>query len=137
MDKEAQDEVCIEVREPQLLPALVLLCSISQATSPLMCKQVVEMLLVDEGQMQGVHFWPSPCAYPCACLPPLMLQVDYRWSGDANIFLAIELPAGGSATRMVPKVSNLAVRWGKKRGAAWGRHGGMGGSWWAAQCNCT
>jgi len=36
--------------------------------------------------------------------------VDYRWAGDANIFLGIELPAGGQATRMVPKVSNLAVR---------------------------
>eukprot|EP00887_Chlorella_sp_A99_P007012 scaffold2.g7012.t1 len=36
--------------------------------------------------------------------------VDYRWSSDASIFLAIELPAGGQATRMVPKVSDLAVR---------------------------
>ncbi|KAL4853134.1 Synaptotagmin-5 [Chlorella vulgaris] len=39
----------------------------------------------------------------------ICIEVDYRWSGDANIFLAIELPAGGQATRMVPKVSNLAV----------------------------
>lgn len=37
------------------------------------------------------------------------IEVDYRWAGDANIFLAIELPAGGQATRLVPKVSNLAV----------------------------
>lgn len=42
--------------------------------------------------------------------PTTHTQVDYRWAGDANIFLAIELPAGGQATRMVPKVSNLAVR---------------------------
>ncbi|KAL4424271.1 hypothetical protein ABPG75_001572 [Micractinium tetrahymenae] len=39
----------------------------------------------------------------------ICIEVDYRWAGDANIFLAIELPAGGQATRMVPKVSNLAV----------------------------
>ena len=31
------------------------------------------------------------------------IEADFRWSGDANIFLAIELPAGGNATRMVPK----------------------------------
>jgi hypothetical protein len=47
----------------------------------------------------------------CPVLVLCTAQVDYRWSGDANIFLAIELPAGGSATRMVPKVSDLAVRW--------------------------
>lgn len=49
-----------------------------------------------------------------ACLSSTSLgrhrQVDYRWAGDANIFLAIELAAGGKATRMVPKVSDLAVR---------------------------
>jgi hypothetical protein len=39
----------------------------------------------------------------------VQLEVDFRWAGDANIFLAIELPAGGSATRMVPKVSDMAV----------------------------
>lgn len=39
----------------------------------------------------------------------LEIEVDYRWSSDASIFLAIELPAGGQATRMVPKVSDLAV----------------------------
>ncbi len=36
-------------------------------------------------------------------------QVAFRWAGDANIALAIELPAGGEATRMVPKVSDLQV----------------------------
>ncbi|PSC74351.1 synaptotagmin-5-like [Micractinium conductrix] len=39
----------------------------------------------------------------------ICIEVDYRWAGDANIFLAIELAAGGKATRMVPKVSDLAV----------------------------
>lgn len=39
----------------------------------------------------------------------ILMEMDFRWAGDANIYLAIELPAGGSATRMVPKVSNLAV----------------------------
>ena len=39
----------------------------------------------------------------------VQIEVDFRWAGDANIFLAIELPAGGSATRMVPKVSDMAV----------------------------
>ena len=39
----------------------------------------------------------------------VQIDVDFRWAGDANIFLAIELPAGGSATRMVPKVSDMAV----------------------------
>lgn len=57
--------------------------------------------------MTGWVFSPWPLNPPTASPQP---QVDYRWSGDANIFLAIELPAGGSATRMVPKVSNLAVR---------------------------
>lgn len=37
------------------------------------------------------------------------IDVGFRWSGDASIFLAIELMAGGSATRMVPKVTDLAV----------------------------
>jgi Ca2+-dependent lipid-binding protein len=37
------------------------------------------------------------------------IEIDFRWASDASIFLAIELPAGGSATRMVPKISNLAV----------------------------
>lgn len=41
--------------------------------------------------------------------PAVKIDIDFRWAGDANIFLAIELPAGGTATRMVPKVSNLAV----------------------------
>lgn len=39
----------------------------------------------------------------------VQIDVDFRWAGDADIFLAIELPAGGSATRMVPKVSDMAV----------------------------
>lgn len=37
------------------------------------------------------------------------LQIDFRWAGEANIAIAIELPAGGEATRMVPKVSDLRV----------------------------
>lgn len=37
------------------------------------------------------------------------IEVSFRWSGDASIFLAIELIAGGMATRMVPKVTDLAV----------------------------
>ena len=40
----------------------------------------------------------------------VLIEVDFRWAGDANIHLGIEMPAGGSATRMVPKVSDLAVR---------------------------
>jgi hypothetical protein len=39
----------------------------------------------------------------------VLIEVSLRWAGDANIALAIELPAGGDATRMVPKVSNLHV----------------------------
>ena len=39
----------------------------------------------------------------------IQIDVDFRWAGDADIFLAIELPAGGAATRMVPKVSDMAV----------------------------
>ena len=37
------------------------------------------------------------------------IEVGFRWSGDASIFLAIELMAGGSATRMVPKVTDLSA----------------------------
>ena len=33
----------------------------------------------------------------------------FRWAGDANIALAIELPAGGDNTRMVPKVNDIQV----------------------------
>ena len=36
-------------------------------------------------------------------------QVAFRWAGDANIAIAIELPAGGEHTRMVPKVTDLQV----------------------------
>ncbi|KAK9808833.1 hypothetical protein WJX72_004641 [[Myrmecia] bisecta] len=38
------------------------------------------------------------------------MEVAFRWAGEANIAIAIELPAGGDATRMVPKVSDLDVR---------------------------
>lgn len=41
--------------------------------------------------------------------PRPLLQVDFRWKGDANIIMGIELPVGGSLTRMAPKVSDLAV----------------------------
>lgn len=40
--------------------------------------------------------------------PPV--QVALRWAGDANIAIAIELPAGGEATRMVPKISDLHIQ---------------------------
>ncbi len=33
----------------------------------------------------------------------------FRWAGDANIAIAIELPAGGEHTRLVPKVTDLQV----------------------------
>ena len=36
-------------------------------------------------------------------------EVSFRWSGDANIHLAIDLQGGGMMTRMVPKVADLAV----------------------------
>ena len=36
-------------------------------------------------------------------------EVSFRWSGDANIHLAIDLQGGGAITRMVPKVTDLAV----------------------------
>ena len=36
-------------------------------------------------------------------------QVAFRWAGDANIAIAIELPAGGEHTRMVPKVNDVQV----------------------------
>ena len=39
-----------------------------------------------------------------------LLQVSLRWAGDANIAIAIELPAGGEATRMVPKISDLHIQ---------------------------
>lgn len=39
-----------------------------------------------------------------------LLQVALRWAGDANIAIAIELPAGGEATRMVPKISDLHIQ---------------------------
>lgn len=68
----------------------------------------------------GTHWRSRLPHHVTPCVP---VQVDYRWSGDANIFLAIELPAGGSATRMVPKVSNLAVRWAAGKGACVWIHG--------------
>ena len=40
---------------------------------------------------------------------PLAVQMAFRWAGDANIAIAIELPAGGEHTRMVPKVTDLQV----------------------------
>ncbi len=38
------------------------------------------------------------------------MQVALRWAGDANIAIAIELPIGGEATRMVPKISDLHIQ---------------------------
>ncbi|KFM28651.1 Extended synaptotagmin-3 [Auxenochlorella protothecoides] len=37
------------------------------------------------------------------------VEVDFRWSGDANIVMGIDLPVGGTLTRLAPKVSDLAV----------------------------
>ena len=37
------------------------------------------------------------------------IDIDFRWAGDMVVHIAIQLPAGGSATRMVPKVSDVAV----------------------------
>ncbi|EIE26093.1 hypothetical protein COCSUDRAFT_46488 [Coccomyxa subellipsoidea C-169] len=39
----------------------------------------------------------------------VLLEVAFRWAGDANIAIAIELPAGGEQTRLVPKVTDLQV----------------------------
>ena len=39
-----------------------------------------------------------------------LVQMALRWAGDANIAIAIELPAGGEATRMVPKISELHIQ---------------------------
>lgn len=40
----------------------------------------------------------------------MLLQVGFRWAGEANIALAIEpVVSLGTLLRMVPKVSNLRV----------------------------
>ena len=65
---------------------------------------------------------PGPDQYHLGCLainlycnhrlsPTLhnLVQVALRWAGDANIAIAVELPAGGEATRMVPKVSDVRI----------------------------
>ena len=48
------------------------------------------------------HFYAEACLWH--------VQVALRWAGDANIAIAIELPAGGEATRMVPKISDLHIQ---------------------------
>ena len=35
------------------------------------------------------------------------LQVDFRWAGDANVAICVEV--AGNAARMVPRVTNLSV----------------------------
>jgi hypothetical protein len=35
------------------------------------------------------------------------MELDVRWSGDANITLGIDLPAGGEFTRLTPKVTDI------------------------------
>ena len=39
----------------------------------------------------------------------VLMEVAFRWAGEANIAIAIDLPAGGDYTRMVPKVTDLRV----------------------------
>ena len=95
MDKtHPEEEVCLEVRPTHASCIAVIACKLIGSVS--------------------LHHGSMPrTPPPHTALPRYhahQRQVDYRWAGDANIFLAIELPAGGSATRMVPKVSNLAVR---------------------------
>ena len=51
----------------------------------------------------------TPCLSQSLAQILCALQVAFRWSGDANIAIAIELPAGGEHTRMVPKVTDLQV----------------------------
>ena len=49
------------------------------------------------------------CNHRLRSLSHTRLQVALRWAGDANIAIAVELPAGGEATRMVPKVSDVRI----------------------------
>lgn len=69
----------------------------------------------DPFQVTGVRARAPPpadasgSAAGSAALQRVALEFDFRWAGDANIVMGIELPAGGSFTRMAPKVSNLAV----------------------------
>jgi hypothetical protein len=37
------------------------------------------------------------------------MEVDFRWAGDANITLAIDMTGAGEATRLCPKVANIMV----------------------------
>lgn len=37
----------------------------------------------------------------------VLMEVDVRWQGDANIILGVDLPAGGEATRLCPKLTDL------------------------------
>jgi Ca2+-dependent lipid-binding protein len=37
----------------------------------------------------------------------ICLEFDFRWAGEAHVGIAVELPFGGNASRMVPKVKNL------------------------------
>lgn len=39
----------------------------------------------------------------------IRMDAEFRWSGDMGVHIAIELVGGGSATRMVPKVSDVTV----------------------------
>ena len=39
----------------------------------------------------------------------VLMEVAFRWAGEANVAIAIDLPAGGDCTRMVPKVTDLRV----------------------------
>lgn len=38
----------------------------------------------------------------------VVMEVQVRWCGDANITIGVDLPAGGDATRMCPKVSDIS-----------------------------
>lgn len=78
--------------------------------------------------MHAAVLYPVPPAQ--ACLPPgltharppafaginvaedshqIKLEVDFRWAGDANITLAIDMTGAGEATRLCPKVANIMV----------------------------
>lgn len=39
----------------------------------------------------------------------ILLESDFRWAGASSIFLAIQMQGGGSLTKMVPKVADMAV----------------------------
>lgn len=88
-------------------------CEIIKVSVDPILDQVKPPLLIKKIGFKKLAFGDAPFRIEAVRMDRLrkkdeiFLEIDFRWAGEANIILAIEPFAGGDATRMCPRISNL------------------------------